>query len=206
MKLYLLIFWLFFLGLIFSLDDPSLSFTLLVIGVYGTFWIVIVHRDDKTNFSDFRKPSNALRPQSTRKIIATEKESKVTLPPQAHKAKSTKEPTLFKKTEYAKEIDIDYENYSDGHSEKEWHNIGFKISDKYKKQSAKTYSFREVEPYNFTSFSNLTKNQRKVKILGYALVSKTGSKKISRDILIKYYKFRKSTAEYAVGYEGYHDW
>ena len=53
---------------------------------------------------------------------------------------------------------------------------------------------------------HLSPNQRKVKILGGALVKKTRSKKIARDILIRQYTFKKSTAEYAVGYEGYYDW
>ena len=57
-----------------------------------------------------------------------------------------------------------------------------------------------------SNFDGLTKNQKKVKTLGQALVSKVCSKKKAKDILVKKYNFKESTAKYAAGYKGYKDW
>lgn len=54
--------------------------------------------------------------------------------------------------------------------------------------------------------SGLTKNQKKVKQLGYSLVNKYGSKRKAKDILVKEYKFDEKTAKYATGYKGYENW
>lgn len=105
------------------------------------------------------------------------------------------------------ENNFDHECYHNGHSVKEWEDIGLKVSNKYKKTTKKYYSFNEIEVSAFSlKYPHLTSNQRKVKILGGALVKRVKSKKHASQILINQYGFKKSTAEYAVGYEGYHDW
>lgn len=55
-------------------------------------------------------------------------------------------------------------------------------------------------------FAHLTPNQRKVKILGAALVERTGSKYIAKEILVNQYDFKENTAKYATGYQGFYDW
>ena len=102
--------------------------------------------------------------------------------------------------------DFDYQNYLNGHTIDNWKKIGLKVESKYVSVHKKYYTFKEVEPSTSLKYMHLSPNQRKVKILGGALVKKTRSKKIARDILIRQYTFKKSTAEYAVGYEGYYDW
>jgi len=103
-------------------------------------------------------------------------------------------------------FEYDHEDYCGGHSEKAWRSIGLKVSTKYKTTAKKNYTFKEVEASNSLRYLHLTKNQKKVKTLGDALVKNTQSKRRSRDILINQYGFKKETAEYAVGYEGYQDW
>jgi ABC-type transport system involved in cytochrome bd biosynthesis fused ATPase/permease subunit len=103
-------------------------------------------------------------------------------------------------------FEYDHEDYCNGHSEKAWRSIGLKVSTKYKTTAKKNYTFKEVESSNSLRYLHLTKNQRKVKILGDALVKNTKSKRRARDILISQYAFKNNTAEYAVGYEGYNDW
>ena len=102
--------------------------------------------------------------------------------------------------------DFDYQNYSNGHTIDNWKKIGLKVESKYVVAHKKYYTFKEVEPSTSLKYTHLSQNQRKVKILGDALVKRTRSKKMARGILINQYTFKKSTAEYAVGYEGYYDW
>jgi hypothetical protein len=104
-------------------------------------------------------------------------------------------------------FEYDHEDYYDGHSEKAWGNIGLKVSTKYKTTTRTYYTFEEIEVSLLSlKYPHLTKNQRKVKILGGALVKRVKSKKRACHILINQYGFKINTAEYAVGYEGYHDW
>ena len=111
------------------------------------------------------------------------------------------------KVEPSQENNFEYENYSNGHSAKVWEEIGLKVSPKYKTSTKKYYSFKEIDVSALSfKYPHLTKNQRKVKILGDAIVKKVKSKKHASQILINQYSFKKSTAEYAVGYDGYHDW
>lgn len=103
---------------------------------------------------------------------------------------------------------FEYEDYSyhDGHTEDEWQRIGLKVNRKHYSYNRSYYSFKETEPKSYSQFDGLSPNQRKVKILGSALVSKTGSKRRAKDILVDYYNFPENTAKYATGYSGFHDW
>lgn len=107
--------------------------------------------------------------------------------------------------------DNDKENHGD-HSEKVWNRMGYRV--KY----GETYSYKHYGNYIFTPKqvekighsntpllleSNLTKNQKKVKQLGYSLVNKYGSKRKAKDILVEEYGFDEATAKYASGYRGY---
>lgn len=113
-----------------------------------------------------------------------------------------------KSIELEPESDIDFDDYdfNDGHTDEEWQRVGLKVKGKNYSYSKKYYSFKETEPKCYAEFSGLSPNQRKVKILGGALVSKTGSKRKAKDILVNYYNFEEHTAKYATGYSGYHDW
>lgn len=110
-----------------------------------------------------------------------------------------------------------YNELSD-HSEKVWKRLGYKIkygeSYAYRMYGKAIYKPHQVERIGTSSQKllsidseyGLTKNQAKVKRLGYSLVNKCGSKKIAKDILIEKYDFDEDTAKYAVGYLGYNDW
>ena len=110
-----------------------------------------------------------------------------------------------------------YNELSD-HSEKVWKRLGYKIkygeSCAYRMYGNAIYQPHQVERIGASnqkllSVDNeygLTKNQDKVKRLGYALVNKCGSKKIAKNILVEKYNFDENTAKYAVGYLGYNDW
>jgi hypothetical protein len=104
------------------------------------------------------------------------------------------------------ESDFEYEDYYDGHTENTWNRIGLTIEEKHRFYSRNYYTFEETEPKGYSKYAWLTPNQRKVKILGDALVNRTNSKRLSKEILVGQYSFKEETAKYAVGYEGYHDW
>ena len=106
------------------------------------------------------------------------------------------------------ENNFNYDDYHDGHTEEIWKDIDFKVRSECLSYSKKYYSFKEVEPKskNILKYASLTKNQRKVKILGDAILARTKSKKISKKILVKQYGFKEEVAKYAVGYDGYYDW
>jgi hypothetical protein len=106
------------------------------------------------------------------------------------------------------ENNFEYENYyyNDGHTESEWESIGLKVEKKYRSTGRQYYTFPQTESKSYAKYSWLTPNQRKVKILGDALVSRTKSKRRAKDILVNQYDFKENTAKYAAGYEGYHDW
>ena len=53
------------------------------------------------------------------------------------------------------------------------------------------------------TYRSETAKQKSVKALGSELTSKTGYKRMAKDILVKEYGFSESTAKYAVGYRGY---
>lgn len=101
---------------------------------------------------------------------------------------------------------FEYDEYYGGHTESTWESIGLTIGDKHRSFSRNYYTFKETEPKGYSKYGWLTPNQRKVKILGDALVRRTSSKRLSKDILVNQYSFNEETAKYAVGYEGYHDW
>jgi hypothetical protein len=77
--------------------------------------------------------------------------------------------------------------------------------------SEKTYS-KELAQTNHVydgysqEYAYRTKNQKKVKSLGYSLVEKTGSKRKAKDILVDKYGFDEDTAKFAAGYKGYENW
>lgn len=101
-----------------------------------------------------------------------------------------------------------YDNYHDGHTEEIWKGIDFRVRTEFSNLDKKYYSFKEVEPKAETKlkYPFLSKNQRKVKILGDAILARTKSKKLTKNILVSQYGFKEETAKYAVGYDGYYDW
>ena len=184
---YLLIsvFWFFIWG-------PFAIFTFFELIIGDVIARKIVGKDNNTNK---KSPALAKNDAPSCSISLTPKTS------------TRKVETSTRKAETSQERNFDYENYSNGHSEKVWEEIGLKVSPKYKTSTKKYYSFKEIDVSALSlKYPHLTKSQRKVKILGDALVKKVKSKKHASQILINQYSFKKSTAEYAVGYDGYHDW
>jgi hypothetical protein len=104
---------------------------------------------------------------------------------------------------------------SKDHSKSVWERMGYRI--KYGERYAYKMYGNEIftpEQVEKTSYgretlqleNGLTKNQKKVKQLGYSLVEKVGSKRKAKDILVMEYDFDEETAKYAVGYNGYENW
>jgi len=183
MKIFLLFLWLFYLGWINSLTESFISWVIFVlVGLGWTYWGVMTYLDICLKIENSKKPIDTASVEPTAKKITIRKVE----PPQEKK--------------------FDYRNYYDGHSEKTWADIGLKVSTKYKTTAKRNYTFKEVDASYSVKYSLLSKNQRKVKLLGDALVKNTKSKRRARDILISQYNFKNNTAEYAVGYEGYNDW
>lgn len=105
---------------------------------------------------------------------------------------------------------------SKDHSKSVWQKLGYRV------KSGETYAYkmygREIfTPEQVTKIGykhdeplalecGLTRNQEKVKQLGYALVNKYHSKRIAKDILVENYGLDENTAKYAAGYRGYDDW
>lgn len=101
------------------------------------------------------------------------------------------------------------------HSESVWRKMGYRV--KYGQEYAYKMYGREIftpdqvvkidSNYEQLSLeSGLTKNQKKVKQLGYALVNKYKSKRKAKDILVEHYDFDEKTAKFAAGYRGYENW
>jgi len=101
------------------------------------------------------------------------------------------------------------------HSETVWMKLGYKV------QYGETYAYKIYGREIFTPEqvikigssqkqlsleSGLTKNQQKVKQLGYSLVNKYKSKRKAKDILVEEYDFDEETAKFAAGYRGYENW
>lgn len=101
---------------------------------------------------------------------------------------------------------FDYNNYDDGHTEDEWKEIGFSVKSRHGSGYRRSYRFDEVKVGSSNKYPHLTPNQRKVKILGDALVYRTGSKYLAKEILVNQYGFKENTAKYAAGYDGFYDW
>jgi len=104
---------------------------------------------------------------------------------------------------------------SKDHTAKVWKELGYSV--KYGETYAYKFYGNEIyRPDQVERIGNrneplqleygLTKNQRKVKQLGQAIVEKNHSKSLSKDILIDKYGFDEETAKYAVGYKGYNNW
>ncbi|MBA6304921.1 hypothetical protein [Colwellia sp. MB02u-14] len=183
MELFLLFLWAFYAIWVISVTNSFISFVLLIlVGLGVTYWGVMSYDNICKKNDDAKNPIDTVSVEPTATKIST------------------------RKVEPSQENNFDYESYSNGHSEKAWGDIGFKVSTKYKTTAKKNYIFKEVEASNSLRYLHLTKNQKKVKILGDALVKNTKSKRRARDILISQYNFKNNTAEYAVGYEGYNDW
>ncbi|MBA6292838.1 hypothetical protein H4J58_13240 [Colwellia sp. MB3u-70] len=183
LELFLVLLWMFYFTWVSLVTNSFISWVLFIlVGIAVTYW-------GRTTYDNIcKKDDDAKNPIKT-----------VSVEPTATKIST-------RKVEPSQENNFDYESYSNGHSEKAWRNIGLKVSTKYKTTAKKNYTFKEVESSNSLRYLHLTKNQRKVKILGDALVKNTKSKRRARDILISQYSFKNNTAEYAVGYEGYNDW
>ena len=100
---------------------------------------------------------------------------------------------------------------SGGHAKKGWKERGYRVKDgesyAYKHFGNEIYTQNQVVAIashnSVLSLEGLSKNQKKVKILGQALLEKVGSKRIAKDILVRDYDFDEETAKYAVGYRGY---
>jgi hypothetical protein len=183
MELFLLFLWAFYAIWVISVTNSFISFVLLIlVGLGVTYWGVMTYDNICKKNDDAKNPIDTVSIEPTATKIST------------------------RKVEPSQENNFDYESYSNGHSEKAWGDIGFKVSTKYKTTAKKNYIFKEVEASNSLRYLHLTKNQKKVKILGDALVKNTKSKRRARDILINQYNFKNNTAKYAVGYEGYNDW
>jgi hypothetical protein len=215
MELFLLFLWAFYAIWVISVTNSFVSFFLLIlVGLGVTYWGVMTYDNICKKNDDAKNPIDTVSVEPTATKISTRKVE----PSQANNFyyEGEKKVPVVKahikamrqggKVESSQENNFDYESYSNGHSEKAWGDIGFKVSTKYKTTAKKNYIFKEVEASNSLRYLHLTKNQRKVKILGDALVKNTKSKRRSRDILISQYAFKNNTAEYAVGYEGYNDW
>lgn len=104
---------------------------------------------------------------------------------------------------------------SKDHSKSVWEKMGYRIKYgeryAYKMYGNEIFTPDQVEKSSYGRETlqlenGLTKNQKKVKQLGYALVNKVGSKRKAKDILIEEYDFDEDTAKYAVGYNGYDNW
>jgi hypothetical protein len=184
MKIFLLSLWAFYLMWIPTYTDSFISWVLFfLVGLAVTYCGVMAYFKICIKIDDARNPIDTVSVESTATKIST------------------------RKVEPSQENRFDYESYYNGHSEKEWGDIGLKVSTKYKTTAKKYYSFEEIEVSQLSlRYPLLTKNQRKVKILGGALVKRVKSKKRACHILINQYGFKINTAEYAVGYEGYYDW
>jgi len=183
MELFVLLLWTIYAIWAISVTNSFIGlFLLILVGIGVTYWGAETYDNIRKKNDDAKKPIDTVSVEPTASKIST------------------------RKVEPSQENNFDYESYSNGHSEKAWRNIGLKVSTKYKTTAKKNYTFKEVESSNSLRYLHLTKNQRKVKILGDALVKNTKSKRRARDILISQYAFKNNTAEYAVGYEGYNDW
>jgi hypothetical protein len=184
MQLFLLLLWAFYLIWVISVTNSFISLVLFIlVGLGWTYWGVLTYWDICKKIEDAKNPIDTVSVEPTATKIST------------------------RKVESPQEHNFDYESYHNGHSLKEWEDIGLKVSTKYKTATKKYYTFNEIEVSAFTlKYPHLTKNQRKVKILGGALVKRVKSKKRAAQILINQYGFKENTAEYAVGYEGYNDW
>lgn len=212
MELFLLFLWAFYAIWATSVTNSFISFFLLIsVGLGVTYWGAMTYDNICKKNDDTKKPIDTVSVEPTAKKISTRKVE----PSQENKSDYEKGQEVHAriramrqrmKVEQSQENNFDYESYSNGHSEKAWGDIGFKVSTKYKTAAKKNYIFKEVEASNSLRYLHLTKNQKKVKILGDALVKNTKSKRRARDILISQYAFKNNTAEYAVGYEGYSDW
>jgi hypothetical protein len=212
MELFLLTLWAFYAIWVISVTNSFISFILLIlVGIGVTYWGVMTYDNICKKNDDAKNPIDTVSVEPTATKISTRKVE----PSQedncdyekAHDVKARiRALRQGMKVESSQENNFDYESYSNGHSEKAWGDIGFKVSTKYKTTAKKNYIFKEVEASNSLRYLHLTKNQKKVKILGDALVKNTKSKRRARDILISQYNFKNNTAEYAVGYEGYNDW
>jgi hypothetical protein len=104
---------------------------------------------------------------------------------------------------------------SKDHSKSVWERMGYRIKYgeryAYKMYGNEIFTPEQVEKTSYERETlqlenGLTKNQKKVKQLGYALVNKVRSKRKAKDILIEEYDFDEDTAKYAVGYDGYDNW
>jgi len=208
MKIFLLFLWLFYLGWVNSLTDSLINWVLFVlVGLGWTYWGVSTYWDLCKKNDNAKNPINAhsFKPTAT-KIVTPKVEShqanNFVCPSYRndhllnHRVKiSTKDKTETKIPTPKIELPQEREE------------LGLKVSTKYKTATKKHYTFNEIEVSAYTlKYPHLTKNQRKVKILGGALVKRVKSKKRAAQILINQYGFKENTAEYAVGYEGYHDW
>lgn len=212
MELFLLFLWAFYAIWATSVTNSFIIFFLLIsVGLGVTYWGAMTYDNICKKNDDTKKPIDTVSVEPTAKKISTRKVE----PSQENKSDYEKGQEVHAriramrqsmKVEQSQENNFDYESYSNGHSEKAWGDIGFKVSTKYKTAAKKNYIFKEVEVSNSLRYLHLTKNQKKVKILGDALVKNTKSKRRARDILISQYAFKNNTAEYAVGYEGYSDW
>ncbi|WP_044411869.1 hypothetical protein [Thiomicrospira microaerophila] len=93
------------------------------------------------------------------------------------------------------------------HSAEVWRRMGYRV----KSGEAYAYRFYGREIYtpdqvvSINDYTGLTRNQKRVKVLGSTLVAKTGSKAAAKTLLIEHYGFKESTAKYATGYKGYYD-
>lgn len=103
---------------------------------------------------------------------------------------------------------------SGGHTEQVWKKLGYKVkhgeSYAYKHYGQEIYTKDQVVAIasygSVLSLDGLSKNQKKVKTLGQALLEKVGSKRIAKDILVREYDFDEETAKYALGYRGYENY
>lgn len=102
------------------------------------------------------------------------------------------------------------------HTEKIWKELGYCIKSgetcSYKLYGREVFTPEQVVKKGVHAYypelpgTGRTKNQKKVKALGFSLVKKYGSKRKAKIILIEEYDFDEDTAKYATGYQGYDDY